>query len=145
LIVRALLLASAALLAACASTPPAEIGVAEPAAAPAAPATAGPARHDPALAAMFEAYDRAELALSPMAKAYRGIRDQDYGRWDDYGEAAAQAERDLDLRTLAELRARFDRARLSPEDQLSYDIFVNMVERAELIFPFRNRPMCSTR
>jgi uncharacterized protein (DUF885 family) len=134
LIVRALLLASAALLAACATTPPAEVETAAPAAA--APA---PVQHDPALAALFEAYDRAELALSPMTKSYRAIRDQDYGRWDDYGEAAAQAERALDLRTLAELRARFDRARLSPEDQLSYDIFVNMVERAELIFPFRKQ------
>uniref|UniRef100_UPI002FC6E70A DUF885 domain-containing protein n=1 Tax=Sphingomonas sp. TaxID=28214 RepID=UPI002FC6E70A len=114
---------------------------AAPAAAPAAPAApaAGPAQHDSALAALFEAYDRADLALSPMTKAYRAIRDQDYGRWDEYGEAAAIAKRDLDLRTLAELRARFDRARLSPEDQLSYDIFVNMVERAELIFPFRKQ------
>lgn len=137
MIVRTLLLASAALLAACAPVPPpAGTGAVAPAAAPAA---AGPAQRDAALAELFEAYDRADLALSPMAKAYRAIRDQDYGRWDEYGEAAALAKRDFDLRTLAELRARFDRARLSTEDQLSYDIFVNMVERAELIFPFRKQ------
>ena len=47
------------------------------------------------LAAFFEDYDDQELAHSPTSKAYRGIRDADYGKWDDPSDAAdiAQYER----------------------------------------------------
>jgi uncharacterized protein (DUF885 family) len=130
---RLILLASVSLLAACAT---AEQNAA-------APATAAPAQQPAAasaeLAAFFADYDKAELALSPLSKAYRGIRDTDYGKWDEYTDAAAEESRTLDTRTLAEMRRRFDRAALSPEDQLSYDIFVNRGERSELIYPFRKQ------
>lgn len=128
---RTYLLVSAALLAATAAP-------AQPPAAPAA-APAPAATNNPELAAFYAAYDRAELAMSPLSKAYRGIRDQDYGKWDEYTDAAALAARQLDVTTLAQMRERFDRAALPPEDQLSYDIFVNRVERGELIFPFRKQ------
>src|SRR5690606_40262951 len=39
------------------------------------------------LEALFEQYDAAQLALSPISKSYRGIRDQDYGRWDSFDDA----------------------------------------------------------
>lgn len=134
--IRSLLLASTALLAACSTTQQsAEVA---PAAAPVTEAAAAaPAEKSAELAAFFEAYDKAELAMSPLSKAYRGIKDADYGKWDDFTDAAAMEARELDVRTLNELRTRFDRASLSPEDQLSYDIFVNRVERGEAIFPFR--------
>ena len=39
-----------------------------------------------ALAELFEDYDAARLAMSPAAKAYRGIRDEDYGKWDEFSD-----------------------------------------------------------
>ena len=142
--IRFALLATTALLAACATTPSdiasadtadaaASIATAEP---PAAPASA-PAAANAELAAFFEAYDKAELALSPEAKAYRGIKDADYGRWSDFTDAAAEESRQLDLRTLADLRARFPRASLSPADQLSYDLFANGIDRSGGIYVYR--------
>jgi uncharacterized protein (DUF885 family) len=127
---RALLFASTALLVAAS---PAAAFSAAPGAAPAAAAVQDSAE----LAAFFDAYDKAELAMSPLSKASRGIRDGDYGKWDDYSDAAAIASQELDLRTLAEMRARFDRARLSPADQLSYDLFEYRVTRSEALFPYR--------
>ncbi|WP_324748989.1 DUF885 domain-containing protein [Sphingomonas sp. LY54] len=130
--IRTLLLASTALLAACATTAP---EASAPAAAPVA--AAAPAADSAELAAFFEAYDQAQLAMSPLAKASRGIRDADYGKWDEYGERAEIKSRELDTRTLAALRAQFDRAALSPADQLSYDLFEYSVARSEAIFPYR--------
>ena len=74
---RPLLLASL-LLAGCATTAPDPLIAPPPEAAPpqaAAPA-AIPARNAE-LAAFFEEYDKASLELSPLMKAYRGIKDAD--------------------------------------------------------------------
>ena len=128
---RYFLLASTAVLSACATTAPQQ--------GPFIPAIpiAAPADKSEALAAFFEAYDQAELALSPLSKAYRGIKDGDYGRIDDYTDAAALANRVLDQRTAEAMQARFDRATLSPADQLSYDLLVYRNARSASIFPFR--------
>ena len=70
------------MLSACATTSPPDAllvpPVTEEAAAPAAIAV--PADQAAALKQFFEEYDRAELALSPISKAYRGIKDGDYGK-----------------------------------------------------------------
>ena len=129
---RLILLASTALVAACATVPQAPPAEAAPAAAPAATA-----QDSAELAAFFEAYDQAQLELSPLSKAYRGIVDEDYGIWGDFTDAAAIAEHELDLRTLAAMKSQFDRADLSAADQLSYDLFENMVMRGEGAFTFR--------
>jgi uncharacterized protein (DUF885 family) len=100
------------------------------------PAPAPPIRNEQ-LAAFYQDVDKAELALSPLSKAYRGIKDADYGKWDEIGDRAVEVSRALSQRNLAEMRSRFDRASLSPEDQLSYDIFENRAARAEAVYPFR--------
>ncbi|HEY1145314.1 MAG TPA: DUF885 domain-containing protein [Allosphingosinicella sp.] len=128
---RALLFASTALLVAAAS--PAATPSSAPGVAPASAGVQGSAE----LAAFFDAYDKAELAMSPLSKASRGIRDGDYGKWDDYSDTAAIASQELDRKALAEMRTRFDRARLSPADQLSYDLFEYRVARSEALFPYR--------
>ena len=64
-------------------------------AAVAAPAPA-PATKNAELATFFENYDKAELELSPLSKAYRAIKDDDYGNLDEYTDASAIAGRDLD-------------------------------------------------
>ena len=123
---RLALLASAALLA----TVPLS---AQPAPAP-APAAA---TQSAALKQFFEDYDKAELALSPISKSYRGIKDGDYGKLDEFTDAAAIRNRELDQRTVEEMVRRFNRASLSAEDQLSYDLLEYRNQRSASIFPYR--------
>ena len=136
---RSLLLASTALLTACATTSPPEPSLAPPAVAiaPAEAAPAAPAARNAELATFFTDYDKAELELSPLSKAYRAIKDEDYGELDQYTDAAAIANRDLDQRTVEAMRARFDRATLIPDDQLSYDLLLYRNTRSASIFPYR--------
>ena len=121
------LLASAALLAAV----PLSAQVAPP---PAAPSAAEQAK---ALKQFFEDYDKAELALSPISKSYRAIKDGDYGKLDEYSDAAEIRERELDQRTVDEMVRRFDRTSLSAEDQLSYDLLQYRNQRSASVFPYR--------
>ena len=127
---RYLLLTSAALLFAPLGAAP-SIAAQTPSAAPA------PATKNAALAAFFDAHDKAELAQSPESKAYRGIKDGDYGHLDQVGDAAALAFRQLNRDAAKTLQERFDRASLSPDDQLSYDLFLYRNTRAESLYPFR--------
>lgn len=97
----------------------------------AAPAGAG-------LADMFEHYDAAQLSLSPQGKAYRGIRDADYGRWNDVSDEAAVASHKLQQATSEAMRGSFDPAALPADDALSFELFEAQAARAERLFPFRN-------
>src|SRR5688572_1710279 len=141
-LLRSMLLASTALLlSACATTQP-ETLVAPPLASAEAPAPApapAPIPRNSELAALFDAHDKAELALSPLFKAYRGIKDKDYGKWDEFTDAAHEAERALDRQTLATMRSRFDRAALNADDQLSYDLFAYAVARGDSVEPYRKQ------
>ena len=86
----------------------------------------------------FEQYDEAQLALSPQTKAYRGIRDEDYGQWNDRSEAADKASDALRDQWLERMRAGYDLASLSPEDQLSYRLFEATAERSAALDPFED-------
>lgn len=107
-----------------------------------APATAALAAHAvPAgadLAQFFENYDAALLSLAPQSKAHRGIRDADYGRWDDPSDEAAVARHKLQQASAAAMRASFDPATLSDDEALSFELFNAAAARAERLFPFRN-------
>ncbi|MGB3807113.1 MAG: DUF885 domain-containing protein [Erythrobacter sp.] len=91
-----------------------------------------------ALDGLFDAYDQASLELSPLSKAYRGIRDEDYGRWDDFSDAAERAEYELLQRTAADMRAEFDPTSLPEQDALSYRLFEALAERREGLWPYRD-------
>ena len=143
---RSVLLATTALLAACAA-PSAErdleVAAATAASAieayepPVAAIPAAPAGPNADLAAFYQDFDKAELALSPQSKAYRGIKDADYGRWDEFTDAAAERSRALDVAAMNEMQKRWSRDALSPEDQLSYDLFINGIQRSGALHPFR--------
>lgn len=100
------------------------------------PAAAVPAGAD--LAQFFENYDAALLSLAPQSKAYRGIRDADYGRWDDVSDEAAVARHKLQQASAAAMRASFDPATRSAEEALSFELFNAAAARAERLFPYRN-------
>jgi uncharacterized protein (DUF885 family) len=108
------------------------------AAAPEAPPAAEPA---PAaaisLAEMFESYDRANLDMSPISKSYRGIRDADYGRWDEVSDEADAAQFALMQDTVAAMRSDYDLGALPDQDALSYRLFELLAERRASLYPFR--------
>ncbi|ASR51184.1 DUF885 domain-containing protein [Blastomonas fulva] len=107
-------------------------------ASPVAAQTAPAARANSAeLAAFFEQVDADGLAQSPQGKAYRGIRDADYGKWNDPSDAKAVADFERGQKALATMKARFDPAKLSTEDALSYRLFEYQAERAAKAYPFR--------
>ncbi|AUX70783.1 DUF885 domain-containing protein [Porphyrobacter sp. HT-58-2] len=102
---------------------------------------AAPARAEPAqtadIDALFVAYDAATLAESPEGKAYRGIRDEDYGKWDDPSDAAEERQFALLQQTLAEMRKRHDPASLTGQQALSFRLFEAMAERRASLHPYR--------
>ena len=87
--------------------------------------------------ALFVAYDAATLADSPEGKAYRGIRDEDYGKWDDPSDAAEERQFVLLQQTLAEMRRRHDPANLTGQQALSFRLFEAMAERRASLHPYR--------
>lgn len=109
--------------------------------APATASTVPPADVAPAgagIAQFFDNYDAAQLSLSPQGKAYRGIRDQDYGRWNDVGDEAEIASQKLQQATAAAMRGSFDPATLSADEALSFELFNAQAARSARLFPFRD-------
>ena len=124
----ALTVSSALALAACATTPSARDS-ATPAMQAQVPADIG---------TFFEHYNEAQLALWPQTKAYRGIRDEDYGQWNERSKAADEARDALRDQWLERMRSGYDLASLSPEDQLSYRLFEATAERSASLDPFQD-------
>ncbi len=89
------------------------------------------------LNAFFESYDKAELEFSPISKSFRGIRDADYGKWNDPSDEAAIARHERGKAALANMESEFDKDSLSADAQLSYRLFQNRAARDAAAFPFR--------
>ena len=104
----------------------------------AAPAAVAEVDQDAAIKAFFEEYDAQQLALSPLGKSYRGIKDSDYGRWGDFSNAGEMRANAAERSALKEMRARFDPAKLSPENRLSYRLFEKRAERSEAAYTYND-------
>ena len=103
----------------------------------AAPVAVAAKQADAELAAFFDAFDKASLARSPMMQSYRGIKtDQD--KWDDGSDAAAIANHAAGQKALADMRAKFATADLSPASQLSYRLFEKQMLRRDAGFQYRH-------
>lgn len=100
----------------------------------AAPAAA---TQDAELKAFFEKFDAAQLARSPLSKSYRGIKDADYGKWDDFTDAAEEKDHKAEMAALADMQKRFDPAKLSPDSRLSYHLFEKVRARSDANFKYR--------
>ena len=105
---------------------------------PAEMAVAMPEPEAQSLGQFFADYDAAQLELSPLGKAYRGIRDEYYGEWGDYSDAGEQAQYDLLQNTAARMRANYDLATLSEQDALSYRLFDAMAKRSASLWAYRD-------
>ena len=103
-----------------------------------APAAVAEVDQNAAIKAFFEEYDAQQLALSPLGKSYRGIKDSDYGRWGDFSTAGEMRANAAERSALTEMRARFDPAKLSPENRLSYRLFEKRAERSEAAFKYND-------
>jgi uncharacterized protein (DUF885 family) len=90
------------------------------------------------LTTWFDARYEEELDFSPIEKTRLGRKD-DYDKIDDFSEAGAQAELEWRRGTVRDLERDFDRAKLTPEGQTSYDLWRDSLERAEAAWPFRRR------
>ena len=119
-----------------AATLPAPLAAQEAVADPASAIAELPAEAD--IDALFAAYDAATLAGSPQGKAYRGVRDGDYGKWDDPSAAAEERQYALLQQTLAAMRARYGQVELEPQQALSFRLFEALAERRASLHPYRD-------
>jgi len=119
-----------------AAAPPATAPAAAPeAAAPAAPPLDTAAEDARLLAFVDRAFDE-RVARSPETLTALGLRER-YNELGSYTDANRQEELALAERQLADLKAQFDPARLSPSGQLTYRLFEDAVERERRSFGWR--------
>ena len=124
-------LAALLLATACTTTPEA------PAPAPQVAAQAAdPAAEDARLNAFLDSAFDAQAALQPQLLTSLGSKEQ-YDRLNDYTDEGRQQRLALAERQLAEMRERFDPARLSPAGRLSFRLFQTEVERERDSFRWR--------
>ena len=122
---------SALLMLLLASTPLAVAAAADQPARPAQPAaTTAAAAEDARLNAFLDAAYQAQVALSPQQQTGLGLK-TNYDRLDDYTDAGREQLLALRRTQLAEMRAQFDPARLSPAGRVSFRLAENQVQRAE--------------
>ncbi|WP_243846592.1 DUF885 domain-containing protein [Sphingomonas japonica] len=95
------------------------------------------AAEDARLTAFLDAAYDAQLALSPEAMTYQGMK-TDYDKLDDYTDAASQRSFALAERQLADMRAKFDPAKLGTSARLSYRLFEQAFTVRQRNFPFRD-------
>jgi uncharacterized protein (DUF885 family) len=129
----ALLLASACTRA---DAPQPAAAAAEPLPAAAVPPPPSAEQEDARLTAFLDQAFDEMVALSPQTQTGLGLK-TNYDRLDDYSDADRLRNLELRRRHLADLKARFDPARLSAEGRLSYRLFEEQARRAEEGFRWR--------
>lgn len=100
-------------------------------AAPAAATASSTAAEDARLTAFLDAEFAQYLKMQPQLATRLGIKEGG-DKWNDIGDAAAQAQLVWRQESVARMKAQFDRAKLSPEAQVNYDIWELEGERAAL-------------
>ena len=103
---------------------------------PATPAAAS-ASEDARLYAFLDGEFAEELRDRPQLATQLGMKDG-IDRLDDISDAAALRRLEWRRASVARMKARFDRAKLSPDAQTNYDIWALELDRAELGYRFRN-------
>lgn len=98
--------------------------------------TAPVANQDAALLKFLDAAYDAQLELSPESQTQLGLK-SNYGRLDDYTDAAAIRSQALAERQLKEMRARFQPDRLGESARVSFRLFEYEVDRSARSMQFR--------
>lgn len=87
----------------------------------------------------FENKFTQELDFSPLRKTSLGIKDDDYGKIDSFTADAQMEQVRWWQNSLAEMEANFDYEELTPDAQLSYDMFKYRATRATESAEFMNQ------
>ncbi len=101
-----------------------------------APVAAPAPAEDARLYAFLDQEFAEELRDRPQLATQLGQKDGN-DRLDDISDAAALRRLQWRRASVARLKARFDRAKLSPEAQVNYDIWALELDRAELSYRYR--------
>ncbi|MEN9931826.1 MAG: hypothetical protein RIS17_399, partial [Pseudomonadota bacterium] len=94
-----------------------------------APAAVTAQSEDARLTAFLDAEFAEYVKTQPQLATRLGIKDGG-DKWNDYSDAAAQAQVAWRQASAAKMKAMFDRSKLSPEAQVNYDIWALEAERA---------------
>jgi uncharacterized protein (DUF885 family) len=101
-------------------------------------ASSGPAaRQTPTLTDYLNGEFEEELARQPEWATAMGRKDH-YDKLDDRSEMGQQIELEWRRQSVQEMKAQFDRSRLSAEDQTSFDMWATELDDAELRAKFRS-------
>ena len=84
----------------------------------------------------FEQAFQEKLARSPMFQTMLGLKDN-YGKWDDFSDAAAQEDLAITQRQLQDIKETIDFDKLNPQAQISYRLFVFDAEQDVDNFKYR--------
>ena len=79
-----------------------------------------------------------ELAMNPERATQLGRKDN-YDKLNDYSEAQQDKMLDWRRKSVADMKAQFDRTKLNPDGQMNYDIWVMELERAERAQKYRRQ------
>ncbi len=77
-----------------------------------------------------------QLDFSPIQRTFLGDK-TDYDKIDDLSEEAQDEQLEWQRQSVEELKANFDRSKLTPEAQTSYDVWIYQYERAASAAQFR--------
>lgn len=91
---------------------------------------------DARLTAFLDAEFDAYLKTQPQLATRLGLKDGG-DRWNDTSDEAARADVEWRKASVARMKAQFDRAKLSPEAQVNFDIWALEADRAEMSFTNR--------
>lgn len=105
-------------------------------AAPVAVAQAGPVSEDARLTAFLDAQFAEEVKSKPQLATRLGMKDG-MNRLDDISDAAEARQLEWRRKSVAAMKAQFDRGKLSREGQVNYDIWALELDRAALSYKFR--------
>lgn len=94
------------------------------------PATATTQSEDARLTAFLDAEFDAYVKTQPLLATRLGIKEGG-DRWNDISDEGARAEVEWRKASVARMKAQFDRAKLSPEAQVNFDIWALEADRAE--------------
>ena len=107
--------------------------------APAAPTVEEIAKASADINAWFDVEYEEELQMSPIGLTFQGRKDQ-YDKLDDYSEAATDRKLEWRRASVAEMKEKFDPAKLDEEARTSFDIWALSLDMEEKAAKFRRSP-----
>ena len=106
---------------------------------PAAPTAEDIAKTSADLTAWFDVEYEEELQMSPIALTFQGRKDQ-YDKIDDFSEASIDKKLEWRRASVAEMKEKFDPAKLNEEARTSFDVWALSLDMEEKAAKFRRSP-----